>query len=253
MRISITWRSVRALAVHTMSVLRPIGARRRSAEVTSFLTWKGTPSSSIPSSFAALIWNSSSLLDDREHLLADGLERRGDAEADVAETHVAQALLAEGRAGAMPDELVGESTADVAQRERVVRVLEHAAVGGAQDVGEVLALVGANLGDVRVQPGLPAAVAGAAPELDEQLAAVGVAVGLVQAPLQPGLPADVLQVAAHPLDVDRWAGDQEDRGARLVHRADGCYMPASRASRERPRDRLGASGQWGLEAGRTIG
>ena len=60
MRISITWRSVRALAVQMMSVLRPIGARRRSAEVTSFLTWKGTPSSSIPSSDAALTWNSSS-------------------------------------------------------------------------------------------------------------------------------------------------------------------------------------------------
>ena len=59
-RISITWRRVRALAVHRMSVLRPVGASRRSAEVTSFLTWKGTPSSSIPSSSAASRWNSSS-------------------------------------------------------------------------------------------------------------------------------------------------------------------------------------------------
>ncbi len=37
-----------------------MGARRRSAEVTSFLMWKGTPSSSMPSALAALTWNSSS-------------------------------------------------------------------------------------------------------------------------------------------------------------------------------------------------
>ncbi len=41
-RISITWRSVRRFAVQMMSVERPIGASRRSADVTSFLTWKGT-------------------------------------------------------------------------------------------------------------------------------------------------------------------------------------------------------------------
>ena len=57
------------------------------------------------------------LLDDRDHLLAHRLKRRRHAKADVGEAHVAQALLAEGRAGAMAHELVGENTADVAQRE----------------------------------------------------------------------------------------------------------------------------------------
>ena len=57
-------------------------------------------------------------------------------------------------------------------------------MGRAQDVGEVLALVGADLGDVRVQPRLPAAVAGAAAELDDQLAAVGLAAGLLQPALR---------------------------------------------------------------------
>ena len=40
-RISITWRRVRTFAVQMMSVLRPIGASRRRAEVTSFLTREG--------------------------------------------------------------------------------------------------------------------------------------------------------------------------------------------------------------------
>src|SRR5665213_1947135 len=121
-RISITCLSVRAFAVHTMSVERPIGARRRSAEVTSFLTWNGTPSSSIPSSFAEL-------LDDRQDLLAHRLQGRRHAEADIGEAHVAQALLAEGRAGAVPYKLMGQDAAHVAQRERVVGVLQHAPVG----------------------------------------------------------------------------------------------------------------------------
>ena len=58
-------------------------------------------------------------------------------------------------------------------------MLEHAAVRGAQDVGEVLALIGADLADVGVQAGLPAAVARPAAELDEQLARVRLAVGLL--------------------------------------------------------------------------
>ncbi len=123
------------------------------------------------------------LLDDREHLLAHRLERRRHAKADVGQAHVAQALLAERRAGAMPNELVREHAADVAQRQGVVGVLEHAAVRRAQDVGEVLALVGADLGHVRVQARLPAAVAGAPAELDEQLAAVGLPSASLQAPL----------------------------------------------------------------------
>ena len=99
-------------------------------------------------------------------------------------------------------------------------MLEHAAVGGAQDVREVLALVGADPRDVGVQAGLPAAVAGAAAELDDQLAAVGLAVRLLQTALQPRLAADIAQVAAHPLEVDRRARDQEDGWTCLVHRAD---------------------------------
>ncbi len=85
----------------------------------------------------------------------------------------------------MPNELVGEYTAHVAQHEGVAGVLEHTAVGRAQDVREVLALVGTDLRDVRVQAGLPAAVAGASPELDDQLAPVGITVSLTQPPLQP--------------------------------------------------------------------
>ena len=121
------------------------------------------------------------LLDDRQHPLAHRLERGGDAEADVGQAHVAQALLAEGRPGAVADELVGEDAADVAQHERVVGVLEHAPVGGAQDVREVLPLVGAHLRDVGVQPRLPAAVAGPPSELDQQLAGVR---GLVALPVR---------------------------------------------------------------------
>ncbi len=73
------------------------------------------------------------------------------------------------------------------------------------------------LRDVRVQARLPAAIAGTAAELDDQLAAVGGAPGLLQAPRKPRLPADVGQIAAHALDVDRRAGDQEDGGSGLVH------------------------------------
>ncbi len=76
------------------------------------------------------------------------------------------------------------------------------------------------LRDVRVQARLPTAIAGAATELDDQLAAVGRLLALAQATFEPGLPADVAQVAAHPLLIDRGAGDQEDRWARFVHRAD---------------------------------
>ena len=50
------------------------------------------------------------LLDDRDHLLAHGLERRRHAEADVGEAHVAEALLAEGRSGAVPNNLMSENT-----------------------------------------------------------------------------------------------------------------------------------------------
>ena len=112
--------------------------------MTSFLTWKGTPSASMPSSFGGAHLELLELLDDLKHLLAHGLERGGTRKPMSVEAHVAQALLAEGRAGAMADELVGEDAADVPQRERVVGVLQHAAVGRAQDVREVLALVGAH-------------------------------------------------------------------------------------------------------------
>jgi thymidylate synthase (FAD) len=48
-------------------------------------------------------------------------------------------------------------------------VLEHAAVGAAQDVLEVGAAIGSHARNVHVETGLPAAIAGAATELDEQL------------------------------------------------------------------------------------
>ena len=107
-RISITWRSVRTFAVQMMSVLSPSGASRRSADVTSFLTSNGTPSSSMPSRAAASTWNSSSCSTMLHDLLADRLQRRRHAKADLAEPDVAQALLAEGRARPVADELVRE-------------------------------------------------------------------------------------------------------------------------------------------------
>ena len=203
-----------------MSVLRPVGASRRSARGDLLLDVEGHALLVDPELLGGADLELLELLDDREHLLANRLEGRGDAEADVGEAHVAQALLAEGRAGTMPDQLVCENTRAVPYRQGVVRVLQHAPVGGAQDVGEVLALVGSHLRDVRVQPGLPAAVARAPAELDEQLAAVGLPRRLLEPALEPRLPADLLQVAAHPLDVDRGAGDQEDFRGGLVHRAD---------------------------------
>ena len=139
------------------------------------------------------------LLHQADHLVAHGLERGRHAEADVGEPHVAQALLAEGRAGAVAHQLMGEHPRHVPQRERVAGVLEHAAVRAAEDVLEVLALVGAHLRDVRVEPGLPAAVAGPPAELHEQLARVGLA--LAQPPVEPGGAADVLQVGAHAVQV----------------------------------------------------
>src|ERR1700722_4209218 len=137
----------------------------------------------------------------------------------------------------MPDELVGERAAHVAQREGVAGVLEHDAVAAAQDVGEVLALVAAHARDIRVQSGLPTAVAGASGELDEQFGGVeGLGRGrrgrLLQAALQPGLPADVPQVAAHPVQIDRGTRDQEYAGSRLVHRV----SDATRAPRWSPLD-----------------
>ena len=73
----------------------------------------------------------------------------------------------------MADELVGEDAEHVAQSERVVGVLQHAAVAAAQDVREVLApgRCGSAV-TFGFRPGLPAAVAGPPAELDEQFAAV---------------------------------------------------------------------------------
>ena len=174
------------------------------------------------------------LLDDREHLLAHGLERRRHAEADVGEAHVAQALLAEGGAGAMPNKLVGENTAHVPQREGVVGVLEHAAVGRAQDVGEVLAPVGAHLRDVRVQARLPAAIAGAPAELDDQLArrselAVGPPPGAA-----PATTRRRRRAGSRACRRRRSTGGRSGRrlGCRLVHRADDPTYRAGRPRRE---------------------
>src|SRR3984957_16948814 len=101
----------------------------------------------------------------------------------------------------MSHKLMRKDATHVAKRKRPVGVLQHAAVGAAQDVVEVLALVGAHAGHVGVESGLPAAVAGPAAKLDDPLAAVGRSIGLLQAALEPRLAADVAQVAAHPLDL----------------------------------------------------
>jgi len=114
-------------------------------------------------------------------------------------------------------QLVREDAGDVAQREAVAGVLQHAAVGAAEQVLKVLAAVRAHACDVDVQPRLPAAVAGAAAKLHQQFARVGSAVGLLQAPLQPAGAADVGEVRAHPLEVDAGAGDQMNGRRGLVH------------------------------------
>src|SRR5436309_1897810 len=93
-------------------------------------------------------------------------------------------------------------------------MLEHAPVRAAQDVLEVLALVGAHARDVRVQARLPAAVAEPAAELDEELAVVRCAA--LEAAVEPRLAADALEVAAHAVEVERWARDQEDLRLCLV-------------------------------------
>ena len=89
-------------------------------------------------------------------------------------------------------------------------MLEHAAVLGPEDVGEVLGLVGADAADVGVQAGLPAAVAEPPAELDQRLAGIGIPASLLGAAIQPRLPADALEIPAHALEVERRPGDQED-------------------------------------------
>ena len=154
-----------------MSVERPIGARRRSAEVTSFLTWKGTPSSSRRELLGRLPLELLELLDDRQHLPAQRLERRRHAEADVGQAHVAQALLAEGRAGAVADQLVSEAHARrCAARRSSWRARARCRGAERSRFSKYSRAVGAHARDVDVEPGLPAAVAGAPAELDEQLA-----------------------------------------------------------------------------------
>ena len=149
---------------------------------------------------------------------AHGLERRRHPEADVGQAHVAQALLAERRAGAVAHQLVGEDARDAAKGERVVGVLEHAAVEAAQQVAEVLLLVRADLGDVRVQARLPAAVAGAAGELDQQLGGVGLRRPISsRRPSSHEPPAHVVEVPADALEVERGTGDQEDGRSGLAH------------------------------------
>src|SRR5581483_7653696 len=152
------------------------------------------------------------------HAIAHRLERRRDTEADVGQSHIAQALLAEGRAGTVAHQLVREDARDVAERERVVRVLEHAAVRAAEDVLEVLALVGAHPRDVRVEPGLPASVTGPAAELYEQLACVRGAPALFEAPVEPRFAADVGEVGPDAVDVQRRPGEEMDGWSRLTHR-----------------------------------
>jgi oligoendopeptidase F len=181
------------------------------------------------------------LLDDGEHPLTQRLECRRDAEADVGESDIAQALLAEGRAGSVPHQLVGQHARAVAQGEGVVGVLEHAAVSAAQDVGEVFALVGPDPRDVGVQARLPAAVAGPPGELDQHLAGVRL-LALLGPHCQPRFAANVSQVGREPFEVERGARDQEYRGSGLVHRADDARARLGRCqrlARSLPRRRRG--------------
>ena len=124
----------------------------------------------------------------------------------------------------MPDEFMGQNAAHVPQRERVARVLQNAPVSRPQDVFEVLALIGPDASDVRVEPRFPAAVAEAACELDQRLGRVdGLAAGdLANAPLDPRLAAHGLEVGAHPVEVERRPSYEEDLGLGLVQLGTVC-------------------------------
>ena len=92
----------------------------------------------------------------------------------------------------------------------------------AQQVAEVLLLVRADLGDVRVEARLPAAVAGAARRTRSAARpGFGSPSDSASRPLEPRLAAHVLQVAAHALEVERGTGDQEDGRRGLVHGSEG--------------------------------
>src|SRR5437879_8942348 len=95
-------------------------------------------------------------------------------------------------------------------------MLEDASVCRPEQVLEVLPLVGPDAGDVGVEARLPAPVAGTAAELDQVLAAVRLAIGLLQPAIEPRLAAHALQVAAHPREVQGRPRDEEHLGPRLT-------------------------------------
>jgi len=123
------------------------------------------------------------------HQLGVLLRPVGEPERQLVEPDETERFLGDGGSGAMPHGFVGEYAADVVQDEREVDVLEDRAVGAAQDVFQVLALILAYPAHVRVQARLPGAIADPAGELGQVLR-VGVELVAVK-PLQPVLPADL--------------------------------------------------------------
>src|SRR6516162_241585 len=154
----------------------------------------------------------------------------GEPERQFIEPDEPQRLLRDGRSRTVPDHLVGEDTADVMQHEREADVLEHRPVAAAQDVFQVLDLIFADPADVRVQAGLPGAVAHLAGELGEVLRVV-VELIAVQS-LQPAVPADLAQVGGYRLVVDLGPRDQEHFGLNVAHtRHPTPWLAAGRGTR----------------------
>src|SRR3954454_692887 len=99
-------------------------------------------------------------------------------------------------------------------------MLEHAPVEAAEQVAHVLALVPADPRHVRVEARLPAAIAGAARELDPQLArgrgsagrAFAVFARFPEPRIEPRGSADVLEIGPHAVQVQRGTRDQMDGG-----------------------------------------
>src|SRR5215470_14804570 len=113
----------------------------------------------------------------------------------------------------MTNDFMCEDTRYVVQHEREADVLEHRAVLLLQDVLQVHVLVVTDLADVRVETGLPGAVAHLAGELGEVL---GLELAAVD-PLQPALAAHFPQVGSHRVVVDLRPGDQENLGLHAPH------------------------------------
>src|SRR6266566_6714406 len=132
----------------------------------------------------------------------------------------------------MAHDFMSKHTRHVVQHERETDMFQHRPVLLLQDVLQVYLLIVAYLAHVRVEAGLPGAVANFAGELGEIL---GLELAAVD-PLQPALAAHLAQVGGHRLVVDLRPGDQESLGLHAPH-GTAHYRAAPAFSRARHRSR----------------